>query len=164
VRESFLVCRRERVVKWGSCCRLVPGVPGFRGWPRRRPDRGHDEVPRWEDGLPTARFGVPATRVFSLHVVQAGSARAAEAAGPAPTAFNRAGEKHRRPGESCPGFGPRLVLNVKAGSLSPTSGRKVKGAPAAVRADRCAGQAASDWQVAPEATAASQLVPCTTME
>jgi hypothetical protein len=32
-----------------------------------------------------------------------------------------------RPGESCPGFGPRLVLNVKAGSLSPSSGRKVKG-------------------------------------
>ena len=30
-----------------------------------------------------------------------------------------------RPGDSCPGFAARLILNVAAGSLSPSSGRKV---------------------------------------
>ena len=35
-----------------------------------------------------------------------------------------------RPGDSCPGFAARLVLNVAAGSLSPLLGRKVWGTPA----------------------------------
>lgn len=73
------------------------------------------------------RFGVPAARVFSLYVVQAGSARAAGSGRACPTAFNRAGEKPQATGESCPGCQMGLVPNVRAGSLSPSSGRKVKG-------------------------------------
>jgi hypothetical protein len=79
------------------------------------------------DGLPWRGFGVPATRVFSLHVVQAGSAGRGEAAGPAPTAFNRAGEKLRATGGELPRVSYGVVPDAGTGSLSPSSGRKVKG-------------------------------------
>jgi hypothetical protein len=118
-----------------------------------------------KDGDISGAVRVPATRVFSLHVVQAGSAWAAEAAGPAPTAFNRAGEKLRATGGELPRVWAEAGPQREGGLALPSPGRKVKGAPAAARADRCAGQAASGWQAAaPEATAASQLVPWTTME
>ena len=73
------------------------------------------------------RLRVPVTRVFSPYVVQAGSAGPGGAGRPAPTAFNRAGEKLRATGESCPGLAARLILNEMAGSLSPSAGRKVLG-------------------------------------
>jgi hypothetical protein len=56
-----------------------------------------------------------------------------------------------------------LVPDAETGSLSPSPGRKVKGTRG-MRAGRGAGQAASGWPAAPEATVASQLVPWTTME
>jgi hypothetical protein len=117
-----------------------------------------------KDGDISGAVRVPATRVFSLHVVQAGSARAAEAAGPAPTAFNRAGEKLRATGGELPRVWAEAGPQREGGLALPLIGEEGQGAPAAVRADRCAGQAASGWQAAPEATAASQLVPWTTME
>ncbi|HEX3310037.1 MAG TPA: hypothetical protein VHS32_27610, partial [Streptosporangiaceae bacterium] len=74
------------------------------------------------------RFRVPVTRVFSLHVVQAGSARGPpDAAGPAPTAFNRAGEKLRATGGELPRVSYGVVPDAGTGSLSPSPGRKVKG-------------------------------------
>ena len=80
-----------------------------------------------KDGLPTAWFGVPATRVFSLHVVQAGSARAAEAAGPAPTAFNRAGEKLRATGGELPRVWAEAGPQREGGLALPLIGKEVKG-------------------------------------
>jgi hypothetical protein len=60
---------------------------------------------------------VPVTRVFSLCVVQAGLAGLRRAGRPAPTAFNRAGEKLRATGGELPGVsggvGPR-----RAGGLA----------------------------------------------
>jgi hypothetical protein len=60
--------------------------------------------------------------VFSLYVVQAGSAARRVWGGPAPAAFNRAGEKARAGGDSCPGFTTGLVPDEFAGSLSPVRG------------------------------------------
>src|SRR5579859_3649194 len=113
---------------------------------------------------------VPVTRVFSLYVVQAGSACPRDArGGPAPTACNRAGEKLRAAGRQLPvvsgGVGPRRL----GGLAVPLICEEGPGHPGGC--GRSAGQAASGWQAgayrpagAPEATAASQLVSWTTME
>jgi hypothetical protein len=112
---------------------------------------------------------VPVTRVFSLYVVQAGSALPAGAGLPR----QRSTELVRssgRPGESCPGFPAGLVPDDSAGSLSPSCGRKVLGTRGGCGRDGGAGQAASAgrrgacWQASPEAIAASQLVSWTAME
>ena len=71
-----------------------------------------------------ARFRRSSARVFSPYVVQAGSARPRGAGGPAPTAFNRAGEKVRAtrgrlPRVSCE-VGPRRVCGLAV----PSSGRR----------------------------------------
>ena len=150
----------------GFSLRLMPSVPGF---PQLTTPEGltagMTKCRAGKDGDISGAVRVPATRVFSLHVVQAGSARAAEAAGPAPTAFNRAGEKLRATGGELPRVWAEAGPQREGGLALPLIGEEGQGAPAAVRADRCAGQAASGWQAAaPEATAASQLVPWTTME
>src|SRR5580704_13775896 len=71
----------------------------------------------------------PVTRVFSLYVVQAGSACPRDAGRPAPTAFNRAGEKLRATGGELPrvsgGAGPRR----KCGLALPLIGEEGLGAP-----------------------------------
>ena len=167
--ESFW-CRWECLVKWGSCygwcsaCRgFVAGRPGVLAAGMLKSRAG------WLTTALPARFRVPATWIFSLHVVQAGSARGRGRRPGLPR--QRSTElvrSSRRPGESCPGFLTGLVPDGLAGSLSPSSGGRSR-APAAVRADGSAGQAASGWQrgacwqaAAPEATAASQMVPWTT--
>jgi hypothetical protein len=121
-------------------------------------------VPRRDDGRSAGRLRVPVTRVFSLYVVQAGSACPRGAGGPAPTAFNRAGEKLQATGGELPrvwhGVGPRR----RDGLALPLIGEEGLGHRCRVRAGG-AGQAASAGQLAaPEAMAGSQLVPWTTME
>jgi len=166
----------EFLVPMGMSCevgfllRPVFGVPRFRsgvltaGMLRSR-------AGMTDDGLPSA---VPGARHLGLLAPRSASGLGPgpwEAAGPAPTAFNRAGEKLQATGGELPrvscGAGPR-----RPGGLAlPLIGEEGQGAPAAMRADGCAGQAASGWQrgacwqaAAPEATAASQLVPWTTTE
>ena len=177
-RKKMFVKRCRRVpgaianglVKWGSCYGWSSARRGFGAGRPRGPGCGHAEVPRRDDGLPSA---VPGARHLGLLAPRSASGLGPgprEAAGPAPTAFNRAGEKLRATGESCPGSDTGLAPTaMRARSPRPRGGRSR--APAAVRADGCAGQAASCWQrgacwqaTAPEATAASQLVPWTTME
>ena len=114
------------------------------------------------------RLRAPVTRVFSRYVVQAGSACRTGAAGLPRQRSTGLVRSSGRPGDSCPGFAARLVLNVAAGSLSPLLGEEGLGASGRVR--ECAGQAASGWlragcwQAPPAAVAGSQLVPWTTME
>ena len=112
----------------------------------------------------------PVTRVFSLHVVQAGSACPHDAGRPAPTAFNRAGEKLRAAGGELPRVSSGVVPDGQTGSLSPLIGGGRSRAPVQ-GGGRSAGQAASAWScraswqlAAPAATAGSQLVPWTTMQ
>ena len=69
-----------------------------------------------------ARSGRPSPGVFSLHVVQAGSACPHDAGRPAPTAFNRAGEKLRAAGGELPRVSSGVVPDGHAGSLSPLIG------------------------------------------
>ena len=127
-------------------------------------------MPRRDGGRSAGRLRVPVTRVFSLYVVQAGSARPRGAGRPAPTAFNRAGEKVRATGGELlrvsDGVGPQR----RDGLALPLIGEEGLGHPWRVQ-DRSAGQAASvwlrgsSWQLAvPEATAGSQLVSWTTIE
>ena len=71
----------------------------------------------------------PVTRVFSLYVVQAGSARPHEAGRPAPTAFNQAGEKLRAAGRELPRVSSGAVPDARTGSLSPSSGEEGLGRP-----------------------------------
>src|SRR5689334_1556763 len=64
--------------------------------------------------------GAPVTWVFSLYVVQAGSACPRVRAGrPAPTAFNRAGEKLQATGGELPRVSHGVVPDAGTGSLSP---------------------------------------------
>ena len=115
--------------------------------------------------VPRGGCMAPVTRVFSLYVALAGSAWPRGAGRPAPAAFNRAGEKLQATGGELPRVWAEAGPQREDGLALPLIGEEGQGAPAAVRADRCAGQAASGWQAAaPEATAASQLVPWTTME
>ena len=62
----------------GFLLRLVPSVPGF---PQLTAPEGLAagmmKCRAWKDGDISGTVRVPATRVFSLHVVQAGSARTA---------------------------------------------------------------------------------------
>src|SRR5580700_3859683 len=112
---------------------------------------------------------VPVTRAFSLYVVQAGSALARVGAGLPRQRSTELVRSSGRPGESCPGFPAGLVPDAEAGSLSPSSGRKVWGTRGGCGRDGGAGQAASGWgrrargqAAAPAAAAASQLVSWTT--
>ena len=93
----------------------------------------------------------------------------AGAGGPAPTAFNRAGEKVRATRGELPRVICEVILGADAGSLSPHRGEGLW-APVLVRA-RGAARAASAWQrgacwqlAAPAATSGSQPVSWTTME
>jgi hypothetical protein len=115
--------------------------------------------------------GCLSTRVFSLHVVQAGLARLAMMR--VRLLQQRSTELVRRlraTGESCPGLSAGLVPDGGTGSLSPLIWEERSRQP--VRVWRVsAGQAASAWVravscrlAAPEATAGSQLVPWTTMQ
>ena len=112
-----------------------------------------------------AMVRVPVTRVFSLYVVQAGSACPRMRAGMPRQRSTELVRSSGRPGESCPGFPAGLVPDVLAGSLSPSCGRKVLGTRGGCGWDGGAGQAASAgrraacWQASPEAIAVSQLVP-----
>ena len=158
-------------MRWGSCY----------GWSSARRGFGAGSPGVLAAGMPKSRAGmtafpdaVPGARHLGLLAPRSASGLGPgprEAAGPAPTAFNRAGEKLQATGGELPrvsyGAGPRRPC----GLALPLIGEEGQGAPAAVRADGCAGQAASGWQrgacwqsAAPEATAASQLVPWTTME
>ena len=96
------------VVSWGFLLRVGPASAGTRA----SGGRGHAEVPQRHDGRSCrAVGGTPVTWVFSLDVVQPGSACPRGAGRPAPTAFNRAGEKLRATGGELPrvtgGVGPR---------------------------------------------------------
>jgi hypothetical protein len=128
---------------------------------------GCDEVRAWRG---PARLRWPAgpggclAWVFSLYVVQAGSAARRVWGGPAPAAFNRAGEKARAGGDSCPGFTTGLVPDELAGSLSPSPGGRPRGPRGEGERDESCGQAASGWEATPEAATASQLAPCTVMK
>jgi len=108
---------------------------------------------------------VPVTRVFSLYVVQAGSACPRMRAGMPRQRSTELVRSSGRPGESCPGFPAGLIPGDLAGSLSPSCGRKVLGTRGGCGRDGGAGQAASAgrrgarWHASPEAIAASQLVP-----
>jgi hypothetical protein len=57
------------IVTWEFLLRLVL----VRGWLPLARWLGHADVPRRDDGVP-GRFRLPVTWVFSLYVVQAGSA------------------------------------------------------------------------------------------
>ena len=81
-----------------------------------------------KDGDIRGAVQVPATRVFSLHVVQAGSARAAGGGRACPTAFNRAGEKLRATGGELPRVWAEADPQREGGLALPLSSeRKVKG-------------------------------------
>jgi hypothetical protein len=87
----------------------------------------------------------------------------AGAGGLAPTAFNRAGEKVRATRGQLPRVLTEVVLDGRAGSLSPHRGEGLGHRCGCGRSG--AGQPASAGQLAvPEAAAGSQPVPCTTME
>src|SRR5580658_6241340 len=86
-------------------------------------------------GFPWGAVRVPVTWVFSLYVVQAGSACLRGCAGrPAPTAFNRAGEKLQATGGKLPrvsgGVGPRrpggLALPPHRGGRSRAPRQRVR--------------------------------------
>ena len=90
---------------------------------------------------------------------------------PAPTAFNRAGEKLRATGGELPRVSGGVSPRRRGGLALPLIGRKVSGTRGGCGRDLGAGQAASGWQrgacwqeAAPAATAGSQLVPWTIME
>ena len=68
------------------------------------------------------RLRVPVIRVFSLYVVQAGSAAREVREGLPRQRSTGLVRSSGRPGESCPGLAARLILNEMAGSLSPSSG------------------------------------------
>jgi hypothetical protein len=74
VREIFLVPLRT-LLTWGFLLRLVLACRGLAAGRAGGLTAGMAKCRAGKDGLPPARSGVPATRVFSLHVVQAGSAR-----------------------------------------------------------------------------------------
>ena len=93
---------------------------------------------------------------------------AAGAGGPAPTAFNRAGEKVRATRGELPRVICEVILGADAGSLFPHRGEGLGHRCGCV--PRGAAQAASAWQrgacwqlAAPEATSGSQPVSGTTM-
>ena len=71
------------------------------------------------------RFRLPVTWVFSLYVVQAGSACQGDPGGPAPTAFNRAGEKLQATGGGLPGVSDGVGPRRRDGLALPSSGRVV---------------------------------------
>jgi len=87
---------------------------------------------------------------------------------PAPTAFNRAGEKLQATGGELPRVSHGVVPDAGTGSLSPLVREEGLGHPLRVRC-QSAGQAASagqgaGWPPGPAAMAGSQLVPWTTMQ
>src|ERR1700730_7152433 len=92
----------------------------------------------------------------------------AGAGGPAPTAFNRAGEKVRATRGELPRVICEVILGADAGSLSPHRGEGLGHRCGCV--PRGAVQAASAWDrgacwlAVPEATSGSQPVSWTTME
>lgn len=148
---------RILVLIWGSCC-------GWRWYAGRGLACGHGGCR--PGGMPCqGGRGARCPGVFSPYVVQAGSAACAGGAGsPAPTAFNRAGEKAPGDRGGLPGVVNGVVPDVDAGSPSPFPGREVCGHPQRVRLDG-AGQAASAVPGWPRpASAGFQLVPCTVME
>ena len=67
-------CRCEWFVKWGSCYGWCPASRDSAADRTGDPAAGIPKFRTGRDGLPWYGFRVPATRVFSLHVVQAGSA------------------------------------------------------------------------------------------
>ena len=91
--------------------------------------------------VPRRGSGSPVTRVFSLYVVQAGSALPAGAGRPAPTAFNRAGEKLRAARGELPRVSDEVVLDAGGGLALPLIGEEGLGRRAG--AVGSAGQAAS---------------------
>ena len=155
----------EWVLIWGSCygwrwllrawrCGPAAGMRKFRAG-------------RWPSA---ARSRVPVTRVFSLYVVQAGSACPRVRAGLPRQRSTGLVRSSGRPGESCPGLSAGWSSTADAGSLSPSSGRKVSGTRGGCgRTKRWSGGLRLAARgvlaaAAPEATAGSQLVPWTTME
>ena len=89
---------------------LAAGMPGFHAGP---------VVPRRGPGDP-AGLGLLALRSASGLVPPAGAGRAA------PAAFNRAGEKPRAARGELPVVWDEVVLDVKAGSLSPRRGKVLR--------------------------------------
>jgi hypothetical protein len=137
---------------------------GPRAW---RPGWGHAEVPCRAMVVCGTAAGACHPGLLALRSAS-GLGRPAGCGQACPTAFNRAGEKLRATGESCPGLAARLILNEMAGSPSPHRG------DGRGHLDGCgtsSGQAASGWSrrtcrepAAPAAMAGSQLVSWTTME
>ena len=128
MRESFW-CHREQLVKWGSCYGWCLACPGFAADRAGGLTAGMTKCRAGKDGDIPGAVRVPATRVFSLHVVQAGSARAAEAAGPAPTAFNRAGEKLRATWGELPRVWAEAGPQREGGLALPLIGEEGQGHP-----------------------------------
>ena len=139
------------------------------------PRFGADRAGVLAEGMPKSRAGKDGFARRGPGCPLTGSSRSSSASGlgPAagsgracPTAFNRAGEKLQATGGELlrvsNGVDPRWPCGL---ALPPHHRGGRSRAPAAARANGSAGQAASGWRLAsPEATAASQLVPWTTME
>ena len=113
-------------VIWGYCYGWAWGGGSLAG-----PVRAGGMAGRRPGGVPGAgAVRVPFTRVFSLYVVQAGSARPRGAGGPAPTACNRAGEKAGWPGaaaQGCRRGGPQRWGGLAAPARGDGSGGPVAG-------------------------------------
>jgi hypothetical protein len=104
------------------------------GWPGA--GCGHAGGPRRGD-LVRRGCGRPVARVFSPYVAQAGSACAPRMGGrPAPTAFNRAGEKPRGTGEGCPGWITGWSPTMMRARPPRAPGRKVLGTRGRARGGR----------------------------
>ena len=150
----------------GFLLRLVLVRVGCRGSAGLEAWLGHTEVPcrRWSLA---ARVRVPVTRVFSLYVVQAGSACLRGAGRPAPTAFNRAGEKLRAAGGELPGVSSEADPQRDGGLALPLSGEEGRGhldGCGTKRWSGCLRLVTESMLGGPAATAGSRLVSWTTME
>ena len=110
------------VVTWGFLLRVRPASAGTR-------------VARTGEGMQRFRSGmmgvVPCGRgarhlgLLALRSASGLGLPAARAGRPAPTAFNRAGEKLQATGGELPRVSHGVIPDAGTGSLSPSSGRKV---------------------------------------
>ena len=107
----------------GFLLRLVPGTAGAGECVPRRPSRGHAAVPRRERAVPRRGCGARHPGLLALRSAN-GLGPPAGTGGPAPTAFNRAGEKVRATRGRLPRViceaGPRRVCGLAV----PSSGRR----------------------------------------
>ena len=107
----------------GFLLRLVPGTAGVGECVPQRPSCGHAAVPRRERAVPRRGCGARHPGLLALRSAN-GLGPPAGTGGPAPTAFNRAGEKVRTTRGRLPRViceaGPRRVCGLAV----PSSGRR----------------------------------------